>query len=290
MKKSKSSLYLEKLKKKFQLSIFNESTLESVFSLRASRLDGILMATSVLIVLFLVFLLLLRFTPLSSFLPKYMEPKFREKLIYDTYRVDSMTEVLNSQTKYVDVIKGIFSGDIPSDLTDEKGRKIPLDTLVNKHLELMKATEAERKFREKYESSEKSNLSTLVPQATKSELLFYQPVKGRILSRYNPQQKKYGMDFAIDDRQAIQSVLDGTVIFAAYVSEFQYVIQVQHINDFISVYKFNSELLKKQGDRVKAGEVIAIVSKSSDPKIQSHLYFELWQKGFALNPEDYILF
>lgn len=290
MKKSKTSLYFERLKKKFQLSISNESTLESIFSLRVSRLDGILMSASVIIILFLVFFILLRYTPMSSFLPKYMEPKFKEQLLTDAYRVDSMAEVIDKQTNYITVIKGIFSGDIPADLADEKGRDIPIDTLANHHLELMKATNAEKAFREGYEESEKNNLSTLTPQTTKSELLFYKPINGRIFSRYNPKQKKYGMDFVVDGRQAVLSVLDGTVIFASYVAEYQYVIHVQHVNDFVSVYKFNTELLKNQGDRVKAGEVIAIVSNTSESEVQHHLYLELWQKGFALNPEDYILF
>lgn len=290
MKRSKTSLYFEKLKKKFRLSISNESTLESIFSLRVSRLDGILMTASVIIVLFFIFFILLRYTPMSSFLPKYMEPKFKERLLSDAYRVDSMAEVIDKQTNYISVIKDIVSGDITLEKTNEKDRKIPIDTLANQHLELMKATEAEKEFREEYEKREKSNLSTLAPQTTKSELLFYQPIKGRIFSRYDPRQKKYGMEFVVEDRQAILSVLDGTVIFASYTSEFQYVIQVQHVNDFISVYKNNSELLKKQGDRVKAGEVIAINSQSSKTTEQRVLAFELWQKGFALNPEDYILF
>lgn len=290
MSKSKTSLFFEKLKKKFRLSISNESTLESIFSLRVSRLDGILMTASVIIVLFFVFFILLRYTPMSSFLPKYMEPKFKERLLSDAYRVDSMAEVIDKQTNYISVIKDIVSGDLTLEQTNEKDRKIPIDTLANQHLELMKATETEKAFREDYEKREKGYLSTLAPQTTKSELLFYQPIKGRIFSRYDPRQKKYGMEFVVEDRQAILSVLDGTVIFASYTSEFQYVIHVQHVNDFVSVYKNNSELLKKQGDRVKAGEVIAINSQSSKTTEQRVLAFELWQKGFALNPEDYILF
>lgn len=290
MSKSKASLYFEKLKKKFRLSISNESTLESIFSLRVSRLDGILMTASVIIVLFFIFFILLRYTPMSSFLPKYMEPKFKERLLSDAYRVDSMAEVIDKQTNYISVIKDIVSGDLKLEKTNDKDRIIPIDTLANQHLELMKATEAEKEFREDYEKREKGNLSTLAPQSTKSELLFYQPIKGRIFSRYDPRQKKYGMEFVVEDRQAILSVLDGTVIFASYTSEFQYVIHVQHVNDFVSVYKNNSELLKKQGDRVKAGEVIAINSQSTKTKEQRVLAFELWQKGFALNPEDYILF
>lgn len=290
MKKNKTSLYFEKLKKKFQLSIFNESTLESVFSVRVSRLDGILMAASILILLFFIFLLLLRNTGMSSFLPQSMDPHYREKVISDAYRVDSMAEVLKKQNKYVSVIQAIVSGNMPAGLVDGDGNKILLDTVSPDNLDKIKATKEEERFRQEYEEKEKDNLSTLDQIETKPDFLFYKPVKGKIKSIYNPSKKEYGMDFAIEGKQAVLSVLDGTVIFASYVAEYQYVIHVQHLNDFVSVYKFNSELIKKEGDKVKAGEVIAVISETSDTKNQNHLYFELWQKGFAMNPEDYILF
>jgi lipoprotein NlpD len=219
-----------------------------------------------------------------------MDPEYREKVIADAYRVDSMAEVLQKQTKYVSVIRAIVSGDMPAELLKDGGEKILLDTVSLDNLDKIKASREEEMFREEYEEKEKDNLSTLAQHESKPDFLFYKPVKGKIKSRYNPTKKEYGMDFAIDGKQAVLSVLDGTVIFASYVAEYQYVIHVQHLNDFVSVYKFNSELIKKEGDRVKAGEVIAVISETSDTKNQNHLYFELWQKGFALNPEDYILF
>lgn len=289
MKKSKASLYLEKLKKKFRLTISNESTLESIFSLRVSRLDGIFLSASLIIVLFFIFFVLLRYTPMSSFLPKYMEPKFKERLLNDAYRVDSISRVFDKQSQYISVIKDIINGDVPEDMLSSS-KDIPFDTLANHHMELMKATENELKFRAKYEESERGNLSTITNKTVKTDLLFYQPVKGKVNAKYDPSEKKYGMDFVVEERQPVMSVLDGTVIFATYTPEFQYVIHVQHSNDFISVYKNNNELIKKQGDRVKAGEVIAIISTTTGAAEVKVLSFELWQKGFALNPEDYILF
>ncbi len=289
MKKSKTSLYLEKLKKKFRLTISNESTLESIFSLRVSRLDGIFLSASLIIVLFFIFFVLLRYTPMSSFLPKYMEPKFKERLLNDAYRVDSISRVFDKQSQYISVIKDIINGDVPEDMLNSS-KDIPFDTLANHHMELMKATENELKFRAKYEESERGNLSTITNKTVKTDLLFYQPVKGKVNAKYDPSEKKYGMDFVVEERQPVMSVLDGTVIFATYTPEFQYVIHVQHSNDFISVYKNNNELIKKQGDRVKAGEVIAIISTTTGAAEVKVLSFELWQKGFALNPEDYILF
>lgn len=290
MKKTKIKTHVERLKKKFQLSIFNESTLENVFSLRVSLMDGLFLAASVFIVFFFFSLLLLSHTPLKSLLPEDLDPELREELLAEAIRVDSMADVMTKQTHYIAVMKDIISGEIPLDTLAKNGKNIPLDTLANRHLELMKATNKEKTFREKYEDSEKYNLSILNEQPKAEGVLFYPPTKGRIMTTFNPKIKSYGVNIQITDRQPTLSVLDGTVLFVGYTSDFDYVIQVQHNNDYISVYKHNTELLKKQGDKVKAGEAIGIVGRDPGSKVLPNMYFELWHKGVALNPQDYIVF
>jgi murein DD-endopeptidase MepM/ murein hydrolase activator NlpD len=66
------------------------------------------------------------------------------------------------------------------------------------------------------------------------------------------------------------------------------VIQIQHSNGMISVYKHNSVLLKKQGDRVKTGESIAFIGDTGYHSEGPHLHFELWLQGSPVNPLDYI--
>jgi len=290
MKKTKIKRHVERLKKKFQLSIFNESTLENVFSLRVSLMDGLFLAASMFIVFFFLSLLLLSHTPLKSLLPEDLDPELRAELLSQAIRVDSMTDVMSKQTQYIAVMKSIITGDLPVDTLEKNGKNIPLDTLANRHLELMKATKKEVSFRAKYEDSEKYNLSLLNEQPKAEGVLFYPPTKGKIIMAFNPKIKSYGVNIQITDRQPTLSVLDGTVLFAGYTSDYDYVIQVQHNNDYISVYKHNTELLKKQGDKVKAGEAIGIVGQDPGSKSLPNLYFELWHKGVALNPQDYIVF
>jgi murein DD-endopeptidase MepM/ murein hydrolase activator NlpD len=69
-----------------------------------------------------------------------------------------------------------------------------------------------------------------------------------------------------------------------------YSIYIQHESNIVSAYKHNAELLKAVGDKVKAGDVIAIMGNSGELTTGPHLHFELWHNGIALDPETYIDF
>ena len=88
----------------------------------------------------------------------------------------------------------------------------------------------------------------------------------------------------------MKSTLHGKVVFASWTAETGNVVVVQHHNELISIYKHNSVLLKKIGDIVKAGEVIAIVGNSGNFTTGPHLHFEIWFKGEPLNPKEVINF
>jgi murein DD-endopeptidase MepM/ murein hydrolase activator NlpD len=119
---------------------------------------------------------------------------------------------------------------------------------------------------------------------------FLPPTKGLIINRFNPEQNHFGVDLVTDINQPVLAVKEGTVIFANWTLETGYVIQIQHNNNFLSLYKHNAELLKRVGEFVNAGEAIAIVGNSGELTTGPHLHFELWQNGSPLNPESHILF
>ena len=51
-----------------------------------------------------------------------------------------------------------------------------------------------------------------------------------------------------------------------------------------------SEVLKKIGDYVDAGEPISIVGNSGEHSTGPHLHFELWHNGYPIDPEKFINF
>ncbi|MFT3884416.1 MAG: M23 family metallopeptidase [Flavobacteriales bacterium] len=111
-----------------------------------------------------------------------------------------------------------------------------------------------------------------------------------VTSTYDRQDGHFGVDIVTKADEAVKACLDGTVVLASWTSDAGYVMQVQHGNDLVSVYKHNAVLLKRAGDRVKAGEAIAIVGNSGELTTGPHLHFELWSHGEPLDPQAYMVF
>ena len=84
-------------------------------------------------------------------------------------------------------------------------------------------------------------------------------------------------------------MLSGTVVSTEFTLENAWVIAVQHEDDYLSIYKNNSRLLKAKGESVRAGEAIARVGESEEPS-GVRFEFELWKKGVPVNPEEVIAY
>lgn len=154
----------------------------------------------------------------------------------------------------------------------------------------MERTRQEEEFRKQYEESERYNLTAVDDNNAASGLIFYRPTRGMMSSNFDLENRHYGVDIAANPNESVLATLDGTVILSTYTAETGYVIQIQHGQDFVSVYKHCGSLLKKEGDPVKGGEAIALVGNTGEKTTGPHLHFELWHKGRAIDPSKYIVF
>ena len=270
-KKKRSKAFWNNIKFKYKLTIINENTLEEVVGLRVSKLNGISVLLSVLIVLFLIAAIIITFTPLRNYLPGYMNSEIRAQVVENALRADSLQQLVERQNLYVLNIQDIFQGKIKAD-------------------SLMERTQRQAEFRKQYEETEKYNLTTITSRPEIDGLIFYRPTRGIISSTFNAENKHFGTDIAASPGESVLATLDGTVILSTYTAETGYLIEIQHNQDFVSVYKHCGSLLKQEGDVVKGGEAIALVGNSGQLSTGPHLHFELWHKGRAVNPELYIVF
>ena len=119
---------------------------------------------------------------------------------------------------------------------------------------------------------------------------FTAPVKGTLSKSYNSKKEHYGVDVVTKAETPVKSCLEGTVIFSAWTTNDGNVIILQHDNDFLSVYKHCSSLLKNVGDKVQTADPVGIVGNTGKHSSGPHLHFELWQNGVPLNPQEFINF
>lgn len=96
-----------------------------------------------------------------------------------------------------------------------------------------------------------------------------------------------GVDFSGPRGSDILSVADGVVQYAGYSNGYGNVVEIDHGNGYMTRYAHNEENLVSVGDRVKSGQVIAKMG-STGRSTGTHLHFEVWQDGKAVNPNQYL--
>ena len=276
----------KKLRFSYKLTIFNEHTLEQVLMFRISRLTVILsMLIAVLIIGALTIYLITR-TPLRRTLPGYVSPEMRSQIVDNALAVDSLARIGNINKAYLDNLANIFSGNIPLDSIDINSEQ----TLQTYSIDsLLPASNATNSFLRKYAEEGKYTLDVF-NQNVADNLIFYPPVKGRVTQTYNPQRRIFGIRITPPRQSPVAAVLDGTVIATYFTAEEGYVIEVQHNNNYISIYRCNDRLLKSVGQKVSEGENIAISGNIIEGKIRPYVEFQLWHQGVPLNPSEYIHF
>lgn len=114
------------------------------------------------------------------------------------------------------------------------------------------------------------------------------PVKGPLLGRFGQLKnqgdlKWNGVLIKSKHGTPIRVISHGRVAFADWLQGFGFITIVDHGGGYMSLYGHSETLLKKTGDWVSAGEVIATTGDSGGQP-QSGVYFEIRSRGKPINP------
>lgn len=278
--------FWKRIRFKYKLSFINENTLEEVWSFRLSQLSVFISLGVFAFSLVAFTALIIIMTPIRNYLPGYLDVEVRKEIVQNALRADSLERMIEIQNLYLKNVTGIISGTIELDSIRE------IDSLarIDADFEIPRSPE-EEEYVKNFEQEEKYNLAVLNTNPLPVDgLFFYKPVNGMISSHYQADIHHFGVDIAAAPKESVLATLDGTVMYAGYDPNQGNVIQLQHKNGFVSVYKHNELLLKEPGEQVVAGEAIALVGNSGKLSTGPHLHFELWYNGKPVNPEDFIVF
>jgi len=274
------------LKDHYRLIIYNDSTIQTVWSIKLTPIKVLTLGSLGAILLILLTTTIIAYTPLRENIPGYPSAKERQQILRNYIMVDSLEHDIQIRDRYINKIKALFEGEVPSEPSagGDSAQKVAAVKFGNFN--------ADSIFQDKL-LEERLNLSL---QKTSNRLpsianiYFFTPLRGLITNKFNPKTDHLAVDIVGQQNARISSVLDGTVFFSGWTMETGHSIYIQHENNIISAYKHNAELLKAVGDRVKAGDAIALMGNSGELTTGPHLHFELWHNGTALDPETYIDF
>jgi murein hydrolase activator len=114
--------------------------------------------------------------------------------------------------------------------------------------------------------------------------------RGKVIRKFGENKHKslntvtlnYGVDIKADKDKNVRCVGEGVVAAIDWLPGYGNVIIVSHKHSYRTVYGHVSEIFVLEGDKVKAGSVLALVDEGIDGYV---LHFEIWKSRDKQNPE-----
>lgn len=290
MAKKKRHKLFTNWKHVYRITIFNDYTFKEVWKIRATKRDIFTIFVAFNLFMFILMLVIIAFTPIRELIPGYPDGKERSQIIMNAILVDSVKRELEIRDQYFDNLKRIIYGEAPLEDVDDK------DTISSTNLKKITFTKSQEDslLRTQIERDEQFDLSLAdrtIKEDDISNLFFFPPLKGVVSGSFDLSKDHYATDIVGNEGSIVHATMGGTVLIASWTVETGYVIQIQHENNLVSVYKHNAKLLKDVGNHVRAGEDIAILGNSGELYTSGpHLHFELWFKGKPLDSEKFIIY
>lgn len=283
---------LKNFRKKYRLNFRDPYTDEETWHIYVSAFNVVAGMFAFILIMFIVIASSIAYTPLLDLLPGHLGSKSGELLVRNIIKLDSLEQEVRNWREYRENIALIMEGKTPVSLSASAS-----DTVSRQKKEILTPSRMDSLLRRQMEGSGPYSLeNTRRPgRSSKTTLDLFPPIQGIVTRPFDPASPVFGIDITASTGNSVLSVLDGTVLMSIWTPSDGFVIQIQHAGNLISIYKNLSQLIRKQGDRVRAGEIIGYVgNRESDAQTgtlaKPYLHFELWYNGSAIAPEDYITF
>ena len=117
------------------------------------------------------------------------------------------------------------------------------------------------------------------------------PLKGALIHRFGSARTSQlswkGLLIGAPVGKEVSAIANGQVVYADWLSGFGMVMVIDHGKGYMSLYGHNQSLLRNPGDKVKAGQPIAL-SGESGGQDKAGLYFEIRYQGKAIDPRPWL--
>ena len=295
-KTSRWKRFRAKSKDEYQLVIRDVKSYREVSTYNLTPLNIYVALSAAIFLIAVAVFFLISYTPLRQYIPGYGDIVQRREMNEMEDMISAMSDQLDDQALYIENLNRNIHGEVVTSADVEQNSS----TSDSVSAQAVPLSEAEIRLRKEMSLARVGDASQAgsvagVPSPGSSDVPLAQvflvtPVNGEISAGYNPAENHFGVDILAPQKTPIKAVRDGVVFISEFTSSNGNVIGVQHDNNLMTFYKHNSQLLKKVGERVKAGEVVAIIGNTGRLSSGPHLHFELWHEGEVVDPTEYLRF
>ena len=244
---------------------------------------------SFVLLLFILVLSLVAYTPVMEFFPGYRTEVMRshDNLVQSIIRIDSIERVVNDMMTYNENIGLIMDGKTPVVRT-----VVSTDSARMTKVLVMPSAE-DSLLRAQMEGSGPYSLAhggkTASRRQIREAMELVTPVDGILTGRFNIREGSFGVRIAAAAGSPVTAIDDGTVVTNRWTPETGYTLEIQHTNSLLSIYRHLSQPLVVKGNRIRSGELIGYSAEVQNGKVDP-FEFELWNNGKPVDPEGYIMF
>ena len=263
----------------------DDNTHKQIWVLRGKRSRIIFSAVSALIILLLAVYVIIALTPIKTFFPGYPDAHQRRAAAANAMTIDSLETVVARWEFYAENLRHVMDGT----------ETLPIDSLLRRKNTADAATsdkgysKSDSLLRAAAEEAERFGLQSENRKLPIEGMHFFPPVKGVISQGFDKYAHPYA-EVSAPSGSIIRAVTDGTVMTASWSDQDKYTIIIQHENDLVSIIKGAGKATAYTGAKVKAGSPIGVIQDPLGANEAQLLRVELWYKGEAVNPAEYIKF
>lgn len=273
--------------RKRRVSMLNATDNTEEWHMHLSPASIIAALVSFVLMLFILILMLMAYTPVLEFLPGYRTEadRSRESLVQNIIRLDSMERMMNDMMTYNENIALIMDGKTPVVRTyssSDSTRMSKVLVIPSREDSLLRA---QMQGEGEYALSGREASRRQVREAIE----MVSPLEGIITEHFDIKQGRFGVRVAAGGNSRVTATGPGTVIQSLWTPERGYIVMLQHAGNLLSVYKNLSQSLVTVGQTVRGGDQIGYNAEAESREVKP-FEFELWSNGKPVDPEGYIVF
>ncbi len=274
--------------RKRRFSMLNATDNSEEWHLHLSPASIIAGLVSFVLLLFILILSLVAYTPVLEFLPGYRTEadRSRENLVQNIIRLDSMERMMNQMMTYNRNIALIMEGKTPVMRTVASSDSSRLSKVLVMPSHEDSLLRAQMEGDGPYSLSASRNESR---RALRESMELLAPVEGILTEKFDVADGRLGVGIVATADAPVSAIERGTVIQSLWSPDSGYTIIIQHANNLLSVYRNLSQSLVTTGQAVRGGEQIGYNAEPVNGEVRL-FGFELWNNGKPVNPESYIVF